>query len=62
MGLVDLQTLNAVLRVPSLELVRLLLWRVPETAVVDGGDVQVLSDSVNPGWDSVNRATGWQGH
>ena len=37
-----------------LELVLLGLGRVPEARLVNGGDVEVLRDALDPGWDTLN--------
>jgi len=50
MCFIDLEPFNALGRVAMLECVSLLLGRVPESSVVDGRDIEVLGDSLDPGW------------
>ena len=37
-----------------LELIELVLWRVPESAIVNGGNGEILSDSLDPSGDSID--------
>lgn len=36
-----------------LEDVALLLWRVPKACIVDGRDVEILSNSLDPRWNTL---------
>jgi hypothetical protein len=62
MSFVDFKTLDAFGRMTMLELIRLLFRRVPESSVVNGGDVEILSDPLNPGWQPVNGSAGRCSH
>ena len=54
-GLVDLESLDLVLRMAVLELVGVSGRRVPEASVVDGRNVEILCHSGYPRRDTVNR-------
>jgi len=58
MSFVDLETLDAFGRMAMLELIRLLFGRVPESSVVNRGNVEILSDALDPGWQPVDGGTG----
>jgi hypothetical protein len=62
MSFVDLEPLDTLGRMAMLELIRLLFGRVPESSVVNGGDVEILSDPLDPGWQPVDGGTGRCGH
>lgn len=62
MSFVDLESLDTFGRMAMLELIRLLFRRVPESSVVNGGDVEILSDPLNPGWQPVDGGAGRCGH
>lgn len=57
MRLVDLQTLDRVVRVAMLELVLSLGRWVPEPSIVDWRNIEILSDSGRPSWKPVDRFT-----
>lgn len=61
-GLVNLETIDAVFGVTVLELVLLLLGRVPEPSVVNGGNVKILSDTLDPDGETVDRRSIRFGH
>lgn len=60
-SLVDTQALG-LLGPAMLEGVALVGGRVPEYSVVYRGDVQVLDDSLDPGWDSVDTLAAGENH
>lgn len=61
MSLVDTQALG--LPGPSmLEVVALAGGRVPEYGVVYRGDVQILDDTLDPGWDAVDTLAVGENH
>jgi hypothetical protein len=38
------------------------LWGIPEDGIVDWGEGEILGDSLDPGWKSVNLFTLGSGH
>jgi hypothetical protein len=54
MSLINLESFYSLLRVAVFELVCLVLWRVPESRVVDWRNVEILSDALNPNRQSIN--------
>jgi hypothetical protein len=62
MSFVDLEPFDTISRMAMLELIRLLFRRVPESSVVDGRDVEILSDTLDPGWEPVDGSTGRCSH
>lgn len=54
MSFVYFQAIHTASGVTMFELIGILLGRIPESSIVDGRDVQILSDSLDPGRQTVD--------
>lgn len=62
MSFIDLQSFDALLRVPVFELMDLLLWGIPEASVINGRNIEILGHSLNPDRDSIDAFSRRQSH
>lgn len=62
MRFIDLESAHTIRRVAILELILLLLGRVPKSSVVNRGDVEILSDPCKPSGDAIDRHSRRKSH